>query len=126
MSYNIPKTLKLFQVYGIDGTSTGSTLIGTTAASDTFVPISIIAQLTSTTGFVTAASISIGTNSSSYNNILAITALTGVNANNYILNIPITTAIASIAASTGMYVKVTTGATATTYVLSISIMGYYS
>lgn len=112
-----------YSITGLDGTITGSTLIFTPISR--FTPVSITIELVSTTGFVVVSSCSIGVNGASYNNILAISALTGIAAANNLLTFPLVTLISSVAAGTGIYVNITTGATATTYVLKVSVNGFY-
>lgn len=112
-----------YSVSGLDGTTTGSTLIFTPISR--FTPISVTLELTSVTGFVTVASCSIGTNGASYNNLLGISALTGILSANNLLTFPITSLISSVASGTGIYVNITTGAISTTYILKVSITGFY-
>lgn len=125
MAYKSSPTLSVLTVSGIDGTALGATSIGTTAPVTRFVPLFVNLETTSTTGFVTVASISVGTNSTSFDNLLAITPMTGVIANNITIQLPVTALSSSVAASTGISVKVTTAAVATTYVLRASIIGFY-
>jgi len=112
-----------YSVSGIDGKTTGSTLLFTPISQ--FTPVSVTTELNSVSGFVTVASYSIGTNGASYNNILGISALTGVLAANNLLNFPVVTLVSSVASGTGIYVNITSGAVATTYVLKVSITGFY-
>jgi len=113
----------IYSLSGLDGKTTGSTLIFTPISR--FTPIFLTMELTSVSGFVTVASCSDGTNGASYNNILGISALTGVLAANNLLTFPIVTLVSSVASGTGVYVNITTGAVATTYVLKVSIKGFY-
>lgn len=111
---------------GIDGTVLASTSLFTTEATlGRFYPLEIIFETTATDTVVSVALTSIGTNATSYNNVLAITTLTGVNANNIAIQVPIVLATTSIAASTAVFAKVTTAAVATTYTLRITTIGYY-
>lgn len=123
MSYNLPKSIVVESVSAIDGTAAAASTILTPGSR--FYPISVTFELTSVSGFAVVASASVGTNSTSFNNILAITALTSVSTANNILTVPLSSVIASVAASTAIAVKVTTPATATTYVLKVSLLGYY-
>jgi len=125
MSYNQPLELRVIQLGGIDGTSAATTSIITTNAGERFMPLFVSIQLQSTTGFAVAASLSIGTDVG-VSNILPITALTGVSAANLMINLPLVAVIPSVAPSTAISVKVTTPATATTYVLRVALIGYYS
>jgi len=109
---------------GIDGTATGSTLIFTPTGN--FTPQIITFELQSTTGFISVASASIGTNGSNYNNLLPISALTGIQVANNLLSFSLTSLISSITAGTGIFVNITTGAISTTYVLKVTITGIYN
>lgn len=125
------KPLAVYSITGIDGTVlNGTTTIFTTdASSGRFYPVSIVCECTSTSGFVVVASVSVGTNSTSFNNILAITALTGASAANLYAVAAPTGIIAgggSVAAGTAVVLKVTTAATATTYVIKAVIAGFYA
>ncbi len=125
MAYNQPLELRVIQLAGIDGTSSATSTIVTTNAGERFIPVNVSIQLQSTTGFALVASLSIGTNAG-VDNILPISALTGVNAANLMLNFPLVALISSVAASTAISLKITTAATATTYVLRAALIGYYS
>jgi hypothetical protein len=110
---------------GIDGKTTGVTTLFTTPNDGTrFYPHAIIVEATAATGVIAVASISVGSNGASYNNILPITALTGVSAANVVLVLPVTTGV-SIPANTDIKVSVTTGATGTTLTLKIIPIGVY-
>lgn len=125
MAFNQPLALRVIQIAGVDGTTAATTAITTTNAGERFIPLYISIQLQSTTGFVTAASLSIGTDGA-VSNILPITALTGISAANLMLNLPLVAVISSVAPSTAISVKVTTPATATTYLIKVALIGYYS
>lgn len=85
----------------------------------------IIVQCTSASGVVTPASISIGTNSTNFNNILPTTALTGLTTSGIYLRIPITIA-SPVAKSTPILVNVVTPIVGTSQVVTIYLDGYYS
>lgn len=125
MAFNQPLSLIVLQKSGIDGTAAATTAIVTTSAGQRFIPMYVSIQLQSTTGFVIAASLSVGTNAG-IDNILPITTLTGIISDNIMLNFPLVAAFTSVGPSTVISVKITTAATATTYVLRVAIIGYYS
>ncbi len=112
----------------INGKTTGSTLIGTTRSNgaERFYPQIAHIILASTTGFSAAPTITIGTNSSSYDNIVASTTLTGLNASNMFYALSLIVPQSSIAGSTGIYINVGTGATATTYTILALARGFYA
>lgn len=110
----------------IDGAALASTLIGATrAGSGRFHPVFVTFEVSAANAILSVTSLSIGTNAAAYDDILAITALTGLSALNKILQASILTAISSIAASTDIYVKVTTIAVATECKMDVSLWGYY-
>lgn len=115
-----------FTVTGINTKTTGATVVGTTEnGTQRFVPTHIIAEVTATSAPLTAASVSVGTNGASYNNILAITPLTGLTTVNTLLIIPIVLAVGSIAANTAINVNVTTAITGTSQSVRFDVIGYY-
>lgn len=81
----------------------------------------------SVTGFVAVASISIGSNSASFNNAMAITALgTATAADAFVAqtSLVVLDSAADLTAS-GLQVKVTTAAVATTMTADIHVEGYF-
>lgn len=110
---------------GLDGKTAASTKIDTTSIGLRFVPMAIHIEPTTVTGLVSVSSLSIGTNSASYDNIVPITALTGLTSANIVLNLDPSLLSSSIATGTDIYVKITTVAVGTTYTLSISVLGFY-
>ena len=114
----------VYPVYNVDGTAAAATLIFTPGS--TFTPTNVVVTLTSVSGFVSVSSLSVGTNATSYNNILPISALTGLIGANISLNIPIVSAISSVSGGTGVFVNITTPAVATSFVLEVSVLGFYN
>lgn len=115
--------LQCFSLTGIDGKTTGATLIFTPTSR--FTPLIVSTELTTVSGFVSVSSLSFGSNGASYNNILAISAMTLVVAANNVLNFPVSALATSVAAGTGIFVNVTSAAVATTYTIKVSITGFY-
>lgn len=110
----------------ITGTSSGSTVIGTTEnGTERFYPIFALMELTNMSGLISVATISLGTNSSTYDNIIPATVLTNLNAVNKFLKLDITSATASVAANTAIRINISGVAVATTYTLKVTIIGYY-
>jgi hypothetical protein len=125
MAYNLPQNLQIFQVSGLDGTVLNQTInIFTVPAGVRFYPDTAIIELTATSGLVSVATLSIGS-ASSYNDILAASALTAVNATNKVLNfsLNLTAGNTSIAAGTVIGAKVTVAAVSTTYSLRVVLTG---
>ena len=124
MSY-VPRLEKIV-LKGVNVKNTGSTLIGTTEnGSSRFYPLFAIIEIATASIITVVGAASIGTNSSSYNNILAITTLTGLTAVNNILNLNLAGVVStSVAPNTDIYLKVTTGFIATTATADVHLLGY--
>src|ERR1043166_8736529 len=63
----------VIELNGIDGKTSGAVTIGTTnggSASQTFYPVQILVVGNTVSALVTPVTISVGTNSSSYNNLV--------------------------------------------------------
>jgi hypothetical protein len=129
MSYNVtpldssPMIGHLTKI-DIDGKTTGATTIYTTLEDNRFVPLFINIESTSVSGVITPPTIAIGTNETSYNNIKSGTLLSA-NANNDTQNLEVASVITSVAPSTDIKVNVTIGAVATTYILRVTLIGFY-
>lgn len=113
-------------VTSVNMKATGATSLGVVPSGcNQFVPTAVtIVCMTADTVAVVAA-LSIGTNSASYNNILAISTLTGLTTANQCFTVPLVAVATSPAAGTEIFVKVTTGATATTQTANIYVTGFY-
>lgn len=109
----------------IDAKTAASTLVYTTDSDRRLYLRAVRATITNASGGLTVASISIGTNSPLYDNILPIAPLTGLLTTNKMLNLTLLAAIDSVAPSTGIYVKVTTPATGTTLDFVVDLIGDY-
>ena len=117
---------KHYSKAAIDLVATGATLLFTTEnGARRFYVEDIFVVVTAADTLSVVASASFGTNSTDYNNILAITALTGTLAVNKSLKIPIVLAVDSVAANTGIYIKITTGATAVSASGKVIVRGFY-
>lgn len=110
-------------VYGLSCTSVGDAILASVESGRTFIPTIAYVRLTAVVGFVAVPSLSIGTNSTSYDNILGATALTGlITANTvYAMAFPATVP----AATADVYVKVATATASATYTVTIDLFGYY-
>ena len=109
----------------VDGTNVGDTLIFTSPASKRFIPISSHLMLLDVVGLSLVATVSMGTNASTYNNIMGATLLTGLNAENQIITNTLNGPYASVAPSTQVFCRVSIASTATTYQLMASLVGYF-
>lgn len=115
---------------GVDGVALAATKIGTTDATATatkFYPLFAIVRVTAANTLAVTGALSIGTNSASYNNILPITTTTGLLAVGQVSIIPLSVTAATVVdASTDIFVKVTTGMTASSATIEVSLVGLYS
>jgi len=112
---------------GIDATTTQSTVLYTTEPGTALFHVQdlvVVAQLI--TAHTSVASISLGTNSTAFDSLLAITAQTGLTATGHKLTtvIPAST-VSVIAASTAIYFKITTAAVGTVETYAIYLRGFY-
>lgn len=125
MSYQ--RYLIHFTKTAINFKSTGATTIFTTDnGTERFYPMFLNIEMTAATLITIVGAISVGQNSASYNDILAISTLTGVTAANKMLVFNTSlAATSSIAANTDVKINVTTGFTATTATGKITLFGYY-
>lgn len=109
----------------INGMVSAASLIDTTENNARrFYPLLVICQAANVSGLVSVATVNIGTNAATYNDIATI-VLTGVNATNKYLPVSMAAALSSVAPNTGIYVNVTGIAVATTYTLNVHILGFY-
>lgn len=115
------------EVIAVNAKTVAATKIDTTRSSTRrFIPRYAIVYCRSASAITVPATISIGTNSATYDNILPATALTGVTAAQNYLHIPLgAAAISGIAASTDIYVNVSTAATGTSQTLDVLLVGIY-
>jgi len=108
----------------VDGTSVGNTLLFTVPSGKTFVPLTASYVLSTVSGLAIVSTISMGSNSSTYNNISSATLLTGLSTQGEALNINLSSP-QTVSGSTDIFVRVSIASTATTYNLKASIIGYY-
>jgi hypothetical protein len=124
---NFPQLQVLGHKAGIDGKTTGATLITTTENGvRRFYATAVLFELTAVAVLIGVCTASVGTNGATYNNLLAATALTGVSVVNNMLRLPIgAVAVSSVAPNTDVYINITIGATATTYTIRAVVEGFY-
>lgn len=109
--------------YNLSCTAVGDTLLASIEAGRTFIPTIAYVRLTAVVGFVAVPSLSIGTNSTPYDNILGATALTGLITANTVYAMALPTTVP--AATSDVYVKVATATASVTYTVAIDLFGYY-
>lgn len=126
-----PLTRELVKVSSVtvNGKNTGTTTIYTLEGSGSlnFYPTQVVLRAVSITGAAIKPTLSIGTNSSNYDNIASgsmlntVTSLLGITSQPQ--NVATSPALPS---GTDIKVNVTIGATATAYTFKIDILGYYA
>lgn len=121
------QNVAIFLSAQIDLKTAATTTIGTTVSNKgLFIPTEVGVICTAVSGFISAASASFGTNGTTLNDMLAITALTGLSAANMVLPISIPLSCVAVPVSTAMKIKVTTGATTTSQAGYAFIKGFYT
>lgn len=113
---------RLGTAIGVDCTATGATILATIEAGRTFIPMFARVRLTSVAGFVSAPTISIGTNASAYDSIQPAIALTGLDTADEVYALSFGTIVP--AATADVYLNVTVAAFGS-YTVSVDIFGYY-
>lgn len=115
------------QLRGINGKVGGAVLLDTVPAGNKiFIPFAILGALTAAVGVTTAASISLGTNSPNWDDMMAITALTGVAQAKY-GPLPLRPVLPLLTANLSISLNITTPAVASgAYTLAIMILGVWA
>lgn len=114
-----------YSVSGIDAKTTGTTTLFTTDAGRVFVPTSVMVYCSAATAITVAASISIGTNGATYDNLVAPGILSGLTAAG-LFTIPVLTVGGTAAtASTAVVLNITTAATGTSQTIEVDVIGFY-
>lgn len=111
----------------IDAKTIASTAIDTTETARRFYPLFATFEVVSASAVISVATLSIGTNATTYNNILAATAMTGLTSANAMMQSGtlLVVAGASIAPNTEIRVNVSVGYIATTANLKVLLHGFY-
>lgn len=122
--------LQIIGKKGINAAATGSTQIGTTDnGTERFYPTMVVFHIATIGGTVTIPiTASIGTNASSYTNILAATLQTALTSQNVMgVNGMVLGTPASIPPNTAIYVNITIalGGIAPTGTVDVDLIGYY-
>jgi len=105
----------------------GNTIFFTTPSSGfRFFPTHIIMSVLFATAITAGASISIGTNGSSYNNIMANTSFIGLTAANNYQVVQLSGVLNAISANTSAYLNVNTASVGTSITMSCVIVGTWS
>lgn len=108
----------------VDGTSTGNTLITTIPSAKVFIPQCANFTLVTVVGLSLVATVSIGSNASTYDNIIPATLLTGLSTENQTYKLNLSGINANIGATDPIYCRVSIASTATTYDLVASVSGF--
>lgn len=124
MGFKYTDTFVGFSTNDINLANTGSVLVFTDPDNrNLFFTYKIRIYLNAGTNVSGVPTISIGTNSSSYNNILANTSLTGLLTNGTFLDLSPTYPVPTIGLNQQVFVNTTVGATSTQYGVKIVLYG---
>ncbi len=114
--------LQWLNVTGLNAVTGANAVIGTTLAGKTFLPLFAFIQATAQSGTITVVPIiSIGTNSTAFNNIIPAITCTGLTAANLLVPFPIVAVAASVASATAITAKFNTVASGAGAALTVSI-----
>jgi hypothetical protein len=105
----------------VDGKASGVVSLFTVDKS--LHPIAVRCKLKVVSGFVSACTLSIGTNAATYNDLVLATALTGLATVSTFLAVPLISPVLVIAAGTLVRANVTVVAIGTTYSLELHLLG---
>jgi hypothetical protein len=120
-----------FTLEGINGKTVASSKIATTDPARAFIVTGVVIRCTAASAITIAASASVGTNSASFNNIIAATVLAGVTAANKAVSsdpsgsLTVLEAGIVIPPNTDIDIKITNAATGTSQTLGVDVLGYY-
>lgn len=104
----------------IDSKSTGASSMG--LAKKTLRPLFVQFEVVAGDSISVGCSVSVGTNSTDYDNILPITALTTLLATGTIITIPLLAVVGVVAAGAEIFAKVTSAATGTTQTIKARLL----
>lgn len=106
--------------------SSGATKIGTTEnGTQKFFPQWATITVATANALISLGSVSIGTNSPNYNNLLGTTLLTGLDAVNATTRKEITGVIGAVEPNTDIYVNVSGLALGASYQVEVTLWGFY-
>lgn len=107
---------------GVDAVAAANASLGTIPTGKTFVPLLAFVLSTAKSGTISVPPvISIGTNSSSFNNMIAAITTTGLTANNLVFPFPVASVAGVALEGTEVIAKFTTPASGVTPGLTVSI-----
>ena len=116
----------VYSAIGINAKTTGATLIATTEnGTRSFYPTAVIIESTAATSITLPLLASVGTNATSYNNIMGTTTATGLTStgNHFPTNLAAVTSV--VPSNTGIYFNITTAATGTSQTVNVHVIGFY-
>lgn len=127
VSENCTTTIsQIFSQTNINAKTVAATSLGTTEnAGRRFYPIYLTFVVRTSSNFTVEPTFSVGTNSTSYDDIKTSTNLEPMPDANFFVRYDPDVVVSSVAPNTAIYLNITTGATATTYQIDVSLYGYY-
>lgn len=124
MTYRPQPLITGFIVKSINAKSTGATIIGTTLPGMSFAVLRVYLIAATLTGAAAGPTFQVGTNSTSFNNIVSSTVFSPASAAIYGVFNPNSTAIA-VPASTAVEINITRASTSTTMTIHVLVVGTY-
>lgn len=124
MAYN-QSAMTALTNYLIDGTEISTILIQTTNEDKIFAPQFVSVELQNLSGFVSVPTLQVGINEADYNNWLSSTVLTSMTTERQQNIYQIPNLALTAFGGTNIYVNITLGAVATSYLLRVSVQGFY-
>lgn len=125
MAYKIPVFTNLDRLFiaSIDMTTTGNYEFLTVPLGKTYIPIRLFIELTNVSGLISVSTVSLGTNSPNYNNMIGETLLTGLNTVNESFNIQPTNSTFLPHNEETIFLRISGVAVATTYLGTAHLLG---
>lgn len=123
-------TIARYSATGVDLKTVASAVIFTSEASlGRWITTDIIVEITASSAITVEATISVGTNAATYDDVLPASVQTGLTAanrfNHFYPSSAIDGVVTSVAASTGLRYNVSVAATGTSQTANIHILGFY-
>lgn len=129
MPFQISSGLATIQPYiitfkNINTKNAGAVLLGTIPVTNkVFVPFWAGVSIETIAGLTTPPTLSIGTNANAYDNMVAATPLTGL-LQGRVAPVPFRSQYPILTSGLSIYVNITQAAVATTYTITMTVLGY--
>lgn len=126
-SMNYYKEKRIFSIAGVNAKNTGITTVFTTEnGTQNFYPTAVYIESTAASSIATPISVCVGTNAASYNNIMAVSAATGLITSGLHMPLPLSVVTAVVPANTAIVANITIAAVGTSQTITIHVEGFYA